>query len=169
MPTENEKKVARLCLQSVKRIGPDLKMDDNPYEFDYYLGSSTVGDWVPAPFSHLKDIWGYYNGDQSADYNNVSIPVQKELAELNLAQVYGLCYRRSGVSTVKLNPKAGYAKNGLLKQIVYPTGGGLKYDYEQNESVLPGGSVNTMIGGVHVSKTTVTDRDCPMDAEPMHW
>lgn len=156
-PDAETSELARLCLLSVKRIGPDLKMDENPYEFDYYQGSSAPYDFVPAPFSHLKDIWGYYNGDQSADFNNVSIPWEKKLSELNASQVYGLCFRRNGLSTVKLNPKSGFAKNGLLKQIVYPTGGAIKFEYEQNESVLPGGSTNTMIGGVHVSKTTVTD------------
>lgn len=155
--SDDDKLAARLCLRSVKRIGPDLKMDENPYEFEYYRGSSTAGDGIPAPFTHLRDIWGYYNGDQSADFNNVAIPLNKKLSELNASQLYGLCFRRSGLSTLKLNPKSGYAKNGLLKQIVYPTGGMLTYDYEQNESVLPGGSVNTMVGGVHVSKTTLTD------------
>lgn len=157
VPLDDEKPLARLCLRSVKRIGPDLKMDDNPYEFEYYRGSSAPGDIIPPQFTHLKDVWGYYNGDQSADFNNVSIPLDKKLSELNASQVYGLCFRRNGQSTIKLNPKTGYAKNGLLKQIIYPTGGSINFDYEQNEAVLPGGSVNTVVGGVHVSKTTVTD------------
>jgi RHS repeat-associated protein len=155
--SEDQKRKARLCLQSVKHIGPDLKMDDNPYEFEYYMGSSAPGDVIPAPFTHLKDIWGYYNGDQSADFNNTIIPLDKKLSDLTFSQVYGLCYRRSGSIAIKLNPKSGYAKNGLLKQVIYPTGGTISYEYEQNESVLPGGSVNTMVGGVHVSKTLVAD------------
>lgn len=148
---------ARLCLRSVTRVGPDLKMTDNPYEFEYHMGSSLPGDGVPPPFTHLKDIWGFYNGDQSADFNNVSISPLQQLSELNFNQLYGLCFRRNGLSTVKLNPKPGYAKNGLLKQIIFPTGGAISYDYEQNESVLPGSSINSYVGGVHVAKTTVTD------------
>ncbi len=54
-----------------------------------------------------------------------------------------------------LNPANGFAKNGLLKQIIYPTGGTLAYEYVQNTGVLNGSS--TMVGGVHVSKTSATD------------
>jgi Family of unknown function (DUF5977) len=56
---------------------------------------------------------------------------------------------------VALNAKAGYAKNGLLKQIIYPTGGTLSFEYEQNTGVLGGASQN--VGGVHVSKVASTD------------
>lgn len=62
---------------------------------------------------------------------------------------------RSNVSGIYLNPKTGYAKNGLLRQIIYPTGGTLSYEYEQNTGVL--GGVNREVGGVHVSKTSSTD------------
>ena len=82
-------------------------MTDNPYEFEYHMGSSLPGDGVPPPFTHLKDIWGFYNGDQSADFNNVSISPLQQLSELNFNQLYGLCFRRNGLSTVKLNPKPG--------------------------------------------------------------
>jgi hypothetical protein len=54
--------------------------------------------------------------------------------------------------------KSGYAKNGLLKTVTYPTGGTLTYSYEQNaqkrSSFLIG---NQLIGGVSVDKTILYD------------
>lgn len=162
--SDYQKRVSRLCLLSVRKIGPDLLEDTPPYKFDYYTGSNAAGDVVPAPFSFAKDIWGFYNGDNSKGFNYENIPLSGTLADfsgtslfnnVNVSILKGLCYRRNNVSGIYLNPKTGYAKNGLLRQIIYPTGGTLTYEYEQNTGIL--GSVNREVGGVHVSKTSSTD------------
>jgi hypothetical protein len=152
-----EKKCARLCLLSVKRSGVDLKAEEAPYLFDYYLGSGTGYDFVPPPFFHLKDIWGYYNGNLSKPYssNYKGIPLTDPLSSLDNNQLMGLCFLSETSSSIVLNPKPGYAKNGLLKQIIYPTGGALTYEYAQNTAVLSGSA--TDVGGVHVSATKSTD------------
>lgn len=169
MPSNNfQKSVARLCLQSVKKYGVDLKDEEPPYRFEYYTGSNSIStdpneqtlgmleDIVPPPFFHLKDIWGYYNGNNSVDYNGVNpVPVNTPLSQLNNTQIKGLCFMRSGSSSVALNPKAAYAKNGLLKKIIYPTGGTLSYQYGQNIGLLNGITQN--VGGVHVTSSSVTD------------
>jgi len=153
IPTSDyQKKCARLCLRSVKKIGVDLKADDPPYTFDYYLGTSDPYNIVPPPFFHLKDIWGFYNGNNSQNYDGQSIPVYKSLFNLDNKDLKGLCfYNRNNI----YNAKTDYAKNGLLKQITYPTGGSLNYDYEQNTILLDGQSTNA--SGVHVSRTSITD------------
>ena len=69
-------------------------------------------------------------------------------------QLLGICFLRNGQQTL-LNPKAGYAKNGLLRQIIYPTGGTLTYGYAQNTGVL--NSISQDVGGVHVDTTSSTD------------
>lgn len=155
--SDYQNRVARLCLKSVQKIGPDLKEDSPPYIFDYYTGSNTQGDYVPPPFCLKKDIWGYYNGDNSTDRHGVLIN-KTAAADLNNDEVMGLCFLRwNGSSSVPqlINPKNGYAKNGLLRQIVYPTGGTLTYDYEQNKGYL--NSQLQDVGGVHVSATSSTD------------
>jgi hypothetical protein len=63
----------------------------------------------------------------------------------------------SGVNAPYLNAKGGYARNGLLRQIIYPTGGTLTYEYEQNYGKFPNTGSDAMVGGVHVSKTASTD------------
>jgi hypothetical protein len=152
---DHQKKDARLCLKSVQKIGVDLKDDTPPYIFDYYLGSNATDDFVPPPFFYAKDIWDFYNGNNSVDYNNAIIPLNKSVADISHNGLIGLCYLRSGSSGITLNPKGPYAKNGLLKQIIYPTGGTLSYTYEQNTGVL--NSITRDIGGVHVSQTSSTD------------
>jgi hypothetical protein len=157
-----QKKMARLCLRSVTKLGPDLKEDSPPYSFDYFLGSNPVEDFVPPPFCASHDIWGFYNGFNSVGYaNNEIITPFGDVSTLNFNQLKGLCFMHNGVpiSGVYLNPKDRLAKNGLLKQIIYPTGGTLSYDYAQNTGVLDvdGNGSPTMVGGVHVSKTSITD------------
>jgi len=155
--TEYQKKIARLYLLSVRKIGPDLKEDTPPYIFDYYTGSGVGDDFVPPRFFYMKDIWGFYNGTNSMGYWLEGINLSTDVSLLSKNQLRGLCFMRSGVSGVVLNAKAGYAKNGLLKQIIYPTGGTLTYDYEQNTGIISGQSSSTNVGGVHVSFTKSTD------------
>lgn len=153
--TDFQRSHARLYLRSVKKIGPDLKAEEHPYYFDYYLGSDNPDDFVPPPFFHFKDNWGYYNGDQSKSVNGSNIPLEKPLVELSNEEVKGLCFIRNGQQGTVINPKAGYAKNGLLKQILYPEGSAITYEYQQNRGLLNGSETN--VGGVHVSKTIKTD------------
>lgn len=162
-----QKAVARLCLRSVMQFGADLKAFSQPYVFDYYLGGSADDDIVPPPFSPFKDIWGFYNGKNSSDVYNVNNAIQlskilsdKPFDELGYDELRGLCFLLDGVEGgPRLNLKQGYAKNGLLKQITYPTGGSMLYDYQQNSSVIIGTNTEQNIGGVHVSATKLIDPD----------
>lgn len=156
-----EKGVARLCLTSIKKYSVDLKANDPPYLFDYYLGSDNADDFVPPPFFVAKDIWGFYNGNNSTAYDNSALitkPLSQLLfSDLNNNDCKGLCFLKNNVTGVVLNAKNGYAKNGLLKQIVYPTGGTLNYTYEQNKGIFENESTINVVGGVHVSQTSSTD------------
>ncbi len=157
--SDYQKKVARLYLRSVRKIGVDLKEDTPPYIFDYYLSSKDIlpddDDFVPPPFFYAKDIWGFYNGKNSVGVFGEAISLNGSISDLSNNQLQGLCFRRAGVSGLYLNTKSKYAKNGLLRQIIYPTSGTLTYEYDQNTGVLNG--VTSVVGGVHVSKTSSTD------------
>lgn len=153
--TPFEKNSARLYLLSISKMGPDLRAEDNPYHFDYYLGSSLPYDFVPPPFYHLRDIWGYYNGNNSMNSGGTPIDPNKSDFDLTNQDIKGICYLRDGNPSIVLNAKDGWAKNGLLHQITFPAGGSLNYDYEQNMAMLNGQL--TSVGGVHVSRTTMTD------------
>ncbi len=156
--TAYEKSVARLCLVSVKKIGVDLKSDEQPYIFDYYLGTTaSADDVVPPPFYYKKDIWGFYNGNNSTDYYGNPIDPTTPVTILKNWQALGLCFLRDNPAWTPLNnPKPKYAQNGLLKQIIYPTGGSLQYIYDQNKAKI-GTAAQTDVGGVHVSQISVAD------------
>ena len=156
--SEDEKRSARLCLKSVKKIGIDLKDDTPPYLFDYYTTSSgAVDDFIPPPFFYAKDIYGYFNGNNNVpDNNSGSIPLNVSITDLSFHALKGLCFLNantgSGATMIVPNPKSKYSANGLLRQIIYPTGGILQYEYDQNIT-----GTSTLYGGVHVSKTKMFD------------
>lgn len=149
-----QRKNARLCLLSVRRTGVDLKANEQPYMFDYHMGSSNADDFVPPPFTHVKDIWGFYNGNYSLGENNAIISATSDISTLTNIDIKRLCFLMDN-SDMILNAKPGYAKNGLLKQIIYPTGGMLTYEYAQNEGTFSGNTIPA--AGVHVSQTKLTD------------
>jgi len=152
--TPYQKSIARLYLKRVQKIGTDLKEDSPPYDFDYYLTSGTANadDFVPPPFFYAKDIYGFYNGSNSVGYNGETIPLNTSAAVFSFWQLKGLCFIKSGVGGVVVAPKSGYAQNGLLRQVVYPTGGSIVYQYAQNVN-----SAGSLDGGVHVSQTSTYD------------
>lgn len=155
--TEFQARNARLYLLSVQKTSVDFTANEEPYFFNYYTGSGATGDVVPAPYSPYKDIWDYYNGTESKDFNGTTVPSIKNINDLNNVELKGLCYLRNGTPGIVFNTNGGYAKNGLLKQISYPTGGALEYEYEQNTYFDQTISAHRNVGGVHVSATKSFD------------
>jgi hypothetical protein len=156
--SEGEKKVARLCLKSIKKIGVDLKEDSPPYTFNYYTGSDAPDDFVPPLFCYAKDIWGYYNGSNSKASNGAAIPLDAiGPYPLGFSALKGLCFQIDNVTGTNYNAKSGYAQNGLLKEIIYPTGGSLTYQYIQNSGSFINDATVRTVGGVHVSQTSSSD------------
>jgi hypothetical protein len=146
-----EAKFARLCLLSVQKIGNgEDNASEPPYRFGYYLGSSlSTDDIVPARNYLSQDHWGYYNGANSG------LPVAEDHDFLADERNQ---YFKTVLPRFK-NAKEGYAKNGLLRTVSYPTGGRLEYFYAQNRpsgNILPSGNVQ-LAGGVSVSRTRLHD------------
>lgn len=165
--TAYQKSVCRLCLRSVQKIGVDQKEDSPPYIFDYYLGSSNADDFVPPPFFYVKDIWGFYNGNNSILSNSPTsgstnpVSLTATPATLSFNALKGLCFLNDNVSGTYYNAKSGFAQNGCLKQVIYPTGGSINYQYAQNTGSFMGSSTVLNVGGVHVAKVTTSDGGNP--------
>jgi hypothetical protein len=163
----SENSICRLCLRSIKKISVDLKEDLPPYQFDYYksTGSGSADDYVPPPFCYAKDIWGYYNGNNSIAYSSplsgatkpVPLTAANPYALNSFDDLLGLCFQNQYVTGTYYNAKANYAENGLLKEVIYPTGGSLTYTYAQNSGSFVGSPTVYTIGGVHVSQTSSSD------------
>jgi hypothetical protein len=179
MPSNgDEAKRARLCLKSVTKMGVDLKEDEPPYVFDYYTGSNTNGDFVPPPFYHFQDIWGYYNAGSNNDLliqkaTKGSIPYFiSDISDLSYEKVRALCFMEDNGSS-PANPtidirtvSSGYARNGLLKSITSPLGGVTTYEYEQNRLEKNSLYENQFFvngAGVHVSKVLQSNGGASFD------
>lgn len=146
-----ESKFTRLCLLSIQKIGNgDDNASEPPYTFTYFTGSSKeADDIVPARNYLSQDHWGYYNG------SNATLSLTEDHDFLSQEQD---SYFKTVLPQYK-NAKNGYAKNGLLQSVKYPTGGTITYTYEQikpSTNILPP-SYTQLAGGVSVVKTTLFD------------
>jgi len=194
MPTtEDQRAAARLCLRSVMKVGVDGAENEPPHVFDYYTGDPASADnFVPPPYYYTKDIYGYYNGNSVNALINSGpqIPVRtSNITNLTATEAYFMTYTQlkalcflgyNAAGSVRdywtgdqfnfntINP--GYARNGLLRTITYPSGGTLTYQYAQNtysrmvdKQTITYTNTNTKVfnspyvGGVHVSQTSQTD------------
>lgn len=146
-----ESKFARLCLLSIQKMGTG---EDNsyepPYRFDYYTGSTkSADDFIPARNYLSQDHWGYYNG------LNAGLSLSEDHDFLSQEKD---AYFKTVLPKLK-NAKYGYAKNGLLRRVTYPTGGQVEYHYDQNkpsQNILPAGN-EQLAGGVSVSRIILHD------------
>ncbi|MDQ0109663.1 hypothetical protein J2T02_004807 [Chitinophaga terrae (ex Kim and Jung 2007)] len=134
---------ARLALWSVQKTGQFTSMEP-PYLFDYYHDKnlSGVASYVPPRTWAAQDHFGYFNGSTLYDYysnDNTTFNNARGLSSENQRNVNG----------------NGEAVLGTLKQVTYPTGGRLNFEYQINNEKYGASVVNT--GGVRVGRTILTD------------
>ncbi len=146
-----ETKFARLCLLSIQKMGNgEDDATEPPYKFSYYTGSTqSADDIIPARNFLAQDHWGYYNGSNS----RLSLTEDHDFLSQETSQYF------KTVLAKNKNAKTGYAKNGLLKAVAFPTGGSIEYTYDQNRpsgNILPA-QYEQLAGGVSVVKTVVFD------------
>lgn len=151
--TSFESKFARLCLLKIRKRGTgEDNVSEPPYQFTYYTSSASGNpdDIVPARNYLSQDHWGYYNGNISG----LSPSEDHDFLGNEGQYYYAVTFKHH-------NAKSGYAKNGLLKSVIFPTGGSIYYYYAQNtpsSSILPA-SYPQLAGGVSVNKTILYDGD----------
>jgi hypothetical protein len=128
----------------------DLVSSNNNYQtvyaFDYFLNqnlnenvvphSNSVGTYVEAGL----DFWGYYNGKTNATANT-------NATAFLIPTPLGPAADRT--------PDLNYAKLGVIKRIIYPTGGSEEFEYELNDR--RNGSGKVTVAGLRVKKRTLHD------------
>jgi YD repeat-containing protein len=109
LKTIEPKSSKRLFLQSIQEKGKSGKTIP-PYYFEYNPLA------MPNRFSTSQDNWGYYNGKNNGEYltffNYTTTPVSRE------------------VDVEK-------SEAGILKKLIYPTGGYVLFEYEHNVAIPP--------------------------------
>jgi YD repeat-containing protein len=117
----------RLKLDTLKEVGydaADSKVYNPPYIFKY---DETIP--LPPKCSFAVDYWGYYNGRRdNSTYLPDLVPLHLTLPEYNAIPFKLLR------SPYKANrgPSAPHMQAGILKKIVFPTGGSKVFTYESN-------------------------------------
>lgn len=147
----------RLCLTSLTKLGDQSqRLNEQPsYKFEYYFNTTATispalwDDAIPPRNSLCQDAGGYYNGNN----NGLASEPDHDLLD-NMLFLQSLNPSNKTV-------KSGYAKNGLLRKVTFPTGGYLLYNYTQcKASKVDFGlmsSTDFEVPGVAVSSTETAE------------
>ncbi len=112
----------RLALVSVQEISSGTETKP-PYRFEY-----DTDHFLPTTASKAKDHWGFYNGRT----DNTKFQAEQ------LATWYNGIdgeWVTTLIGSADRNPSAEHAQAGILKRVVYPTGGHTDFEYEGNTAV----------------------------------
>lgn len=114
----------RLFLEKVTMF-PNEVNDKFSYAFDYYSPNE-----MPPRLSYAQDYWGYFNGSNNPDLvpNDISLynPRSYDDPDFYLPEIQSIFQNVGG----DRNPNSVYGVKGLLKKIIYPTGGYNEFIYE---------------------------------------
>lgn len=132
-------KVIALKLDSVE-VRNSMNIRVQRYQFTYYTNTFSWNS------DNARDYWGFYNGKTS---NTDLIPRDTILAVFSPGNVGPIVFGGADRNT---NP--AYGKEGVLKRIVYPTGGYTDFEYESNKYF---DSLEHVVGGLRVTKITSKD------------
>lgn len=127
---------SRIFLLSLQEINYSLNGDSSlspAYKFDY-----DTSIHLPYKYSNGQDYWGYYNGKNS---NTDQFPTLAALTAWGVPT-----HSDKKVDTA-------YTRAGILKKIIYPTGGSLKFEYENNRIT----NDTTYVGGLRIKRITNYD------------
>jgi len=111
-PYDSEDGRFRLRLDSVGERGPN-SLSSNVHRFEY----SKIP--LPSINSFAQDAWGYYNGHTE----NRTL-----LASLRKVSISGIV----NIGNADRGVDANFIEAGLLKKVIYPTGGSSEFFYEPN-------------------------------------
>ncbi|MCC8147194.1 MAG: hypothetical protein LIO93_12350, partial [Bacteroidales bacterium] len=110
------------------------------YKFEY--NPSSIPDYK---ISKSYDHWGYYNGENQ-DPNQSAVPFMTFEYTNNWGRT--VLYQ---LGEANRNPNHYYAQAGILKKIIYPTGGYTMLEYEPHNSCNTSGEIQIEKGGVRIA------------------
>ncbi len=122
------------------------------YQFEYYP-TVTLNGQVNARYI---DWWGYYNNSGEHDMvpgYTVNVESYAGTSPNNPTNI--------GNASSKREPNLAALESGVLKKIIFPTGGSTEFTYENNKCKLYGSTTSdTKLGpGLRLYKTTTTEKD----------
>ncbi|WP_374173551.1 DUF5977 domain-containing protein [Flavobacterium tructae] len=155
----------RLYLDNIE-INDQLETNIGRYSFKYNNNK------LPNKFSFEQDYWGYFNNNnantfwpdlwwypsEKRDFIDKGvfslyprpsyIGQEKRLSDYLVTQLF-----KDNISAADRRPNSLFAKSGILERIIYPTGGELALEYEQNKFLYRG--TNADGPGLRIMTTTL--------------
>ncbi|OQP46214.1 hypothetical protein [Niastella populi] len=147
----------RLLLKKIKNVNVARNFH-HAYEFNYY-DEEPYKSWpsyqLASTSYNAQDYWGYYNGQINNQFllpfNTVpSHPVP--LIPNNTAPIPAILIDEGLKARVNRAPNSNFAQYGMLKEIIYPTGGKSRFYYEGN-TILASSALTPVSGSEYVVNT----------------
>lgn len=108
-----------------KRLRLDgIEQNDGHYNFEYYTSN------LPNKNSLDFDFWGFYNGMSNTSDINDPFRLFEDTNQIPTWGVRDLVSEIEGIANRSAHPE--HCKVGILKSIIYPTGGKTEFFYELN-------------------------------------
>jgi hypothetical protein len=125
-----------------------LNVEIERYTFEYFPLVSSNGQLNVR----YRDWWGYYNNSGQHDM----VPFYDNLPYMGTG---GPGTVDVGNPLANRNPNLEAKKSGVLKKIIYPTGGSTEFIYENNQCTLFGGTTTAIDGpGLRLQQTKTIER-----------
>lgn len=117
----------RLKLTQVEEKSCDNTLSVPAYKFTYDGPTVNSKQFLPYRNSKAVDHWGFYNGAENNNNQQVNVPATSVQSDWGPTYTYGSANRETNET---------YLKYGSLKKIDYPTGGNTQFTYEANRYSL---------------------------------
>jgi YD repeat-containing protein len=141
-------------LKSIELYGADGVMQQ-AYQFAYHNLSNT--DFFSYTTDAI-DTWGYFNG-RMENLGRVPLQTISTIKETKTGAFPPVAQENVNVnigSAIFREPNEVYAKNGMLREIIYPTGGITRFDYELNQYKTDAGIIQSG-GGLRIKNIVHLD------------
>lgn len=142
----------RLMLDTIYELSTDPNRNGKKLLYSFEYDESRV---LPAKYSMQKDLWGYYNANQSPNYGFPTIYINPNKSGLKKFSVFNLSNHDFTLEGADRFPNPDVITLGSLKRINFETGGYKRFEYECNDFNYEG--YNFKGFGLRLRKTTLFD------------
>lgn len=145
LPNNQNKTLSEVSFMDTNSQNP------NSYKMEYYTG------YVPMPqsiseYCYGRDYWGYANTNRNWNI----IPINQVVERIGIGSTI-VTNRTIGGDASRRNPEFESKRVGMLKKLIYPTGGFAEFFYESNRFRTPGTSSTEEGPGLRITQVKHVD------------
>lgn len=148
---EYKKRLKLISIEEMDINGTGISKPAYNFEYD--------GTLLPSRFSEKQDFWGYYNGISDDFFPKIYYYANDPITITHPSK-YSIYHRWSNngeqiIQGSNRDPNPAFLQAGILKKIIYPTGGYSSFEYEPNTFYLD--YANYTGGGLRIKKIITSD------------